>query len=192
MLALTHQSVVSDLWFCPSRHTSLPVFPKAPAFPSSFYLSDLGRLRGWAGLEGVVVVKGKFHFVFQQPFFFSLSLIIHSYDSVQDSVLLSSHEHTLPRSSRTLLLLPKWRGLSSPEFSPGVCIPISNFPLGVSVLGWPTDSCNLTPAKTHELPFLSVHSVFLIVAYRDAILPCTQARIPLPPISLSLQIHPVL
>ena len=47
----------------------------------------------------------------------------------------------------------------------------------VSVLGQPTDNSNLTLARIHELPFLSVHSIFLVIINGDIILPVIQAVI---------------
>lgn len=99
-------------------------------------------------------------------FFFCLSLIIHSYIGVQDSVLVSSHATYYFQGISFTSILPKDDSQVLNSLLGSVSLlPTSHW---VSVLEQPTDSSNSTPAKICELPFLSVHSVFPIVTDNDA------------------------
>ena len=122
-------------------------------------------------------------------FFFCLSLIIHSYTGVQDSVLVSSHATYYLQGISFTSILPKEDSQVLNSLLGSVSLlPTSHW---VSVLEQPTDSSNSTPAKICELPFLSVHSVFPVVTGNDANLPRIQARILFSPIPICPQLHPV-
>ena len=108
------------------------------------------------------------------------------------SLLVTQHS---PRWPHSLLFLSKWGGLSNVQTGlkswrlSRALHPYFQLPR-VSELEQPTDNSNWTPARIHELPFLSVRSTFLVLIHGDITPPGVQVRILFSSIPISHQPPP--